>query len=235
LRPAISFHVQTKLISWMKIRETIDWARRAQFIYTMLAGLASIGFAKAILRHISSVWLWPICLAIGAATAYGVSWLPHREGEETAPQAPPDPCIGLFSPLQLEVFQLAKDMRSFLAKFEPIPPANYGGSESQKLKSLSERTDWRRKLGSSFQLQFNERMRTIELKLGANNIQINRTTIMNANGRRGLEVALLVYANVLTAMAHRLDGVVLDVNPEAVGPWKKDYPHPSRYRIARRK
>jgi hypothetical protein len=45
---------------------------------------------------------------------------------------------------------------------------------------------------------------------------INHPAI-DASGKRGIEEAIIRYADVLTAMAHRLDGIVLDVRTDVGG------------------
>src|SRR5262249_1346334 len=63
----------------------------------------------------------------------------------------------LFTPLQIEAFTFAKDIRQFLADFEPIPSANYSQTESQKIESLGLRQNWRHRLESAYKLRFEDR------------------------------------------------------------------------------
>lgn len=211
---------------WSGILSNAAW----EWIKALGGGLAT-SLAQALsqyLRHRPVDW-WGI-LALGAFSTlvFGILlWriqkpntvsnpTAHRDHKSTLDESvPADPCVGLFSPLQLEAFQLAKDIRNFLANLEPIPPADYS-TESRKLETLSERIAWSKRLDSMLRLNFDERTKTVELKLGANNIQMNHTAII-ASCKRGLVQAYGLYAAVLTAMAHRLDGVVLDARTDVGG------------------
>jgi hypothetical protein len=215
---AIAFAKATKalLASFAKLseiwRSPIEWFIGALILGILLyvgrnregKSLASTPETPVIEPDIEQPWD-----GYGSAEAWGAA----IEEQDTLANVPADPCVGLFSPLQLEAFQLAKDIRSFLKDFEPIPPADYGSTKSQRMRSSEERISWAKRLDSNYQLEFNDRIRKIELKLGAKDIHMDHSAIKDS-ARRGVEEYINRYADVLTAMAHRLDGVVLNVRTD---------------------
>ena len=208
-----------------KVKNFLDWVSHGKLIVELGFAIAGAKATKAVLASftkIPEIWRSPIewfsgALILGMLLYVGRNWggksLPPTA---EAPLVKPDSCVGLFSPLQLEAFQLAKDIRSFLQNFEPIPPADYSSGESQRMRSSEERIAWAKRLDSNYQLEFNDRIRNIELKLGAKDIHINHSAIKNS-ARRGVGEYITRHADVLTAMAHRLDGVVLDVKTDVGG------------------
>jgi hypothetical protein len=116
----------------------------------------------------------------------------------------------IFTPLQIEAFQLAKDIRQFLTAFEAIPPSlSFEDSEKRRLEGIGRRIAWRRKLDSAYRRHLGARERELELKFGECGIPINHSTAVK-DSRRGTEEAISLYATAIVAMAHRLDGVMLD-------------------------
>ena len=114
----------------------------------------------------------------------------------------------LFSPLQMEAFQLARDILKYFSDFEPIPP-NAGPKNTQREKdnSIYRRIKWRERFYSGFDLRFDERMRILRLKFAEHNV------VADFDGRfrdvREDETKMKLYAAVIIGMAHRLDGVRL--------------------------
>ncbi|MGA8089640.1 MAG: hypothetical protein WCA10_20380 [Terracidiphilus sp.] len=118
--------------------------------------------------------------------------------------------LAMFSSLQIEAFQLAKEMRGFLGNFEPIPPPiDYGATDKQKIIQSTERSRWRQKIMSAYELQFADRKRKITLEFGALGFPM---ALSHADhGIHEPIPAIEWEADVITAMAHRIDGAKLTV------------------------
>ena len=120
----------------------------------------------------------------------------------------PVPHDRLFTPLQLEAFQLARDILQFLADYEPVPSNHFSSkSDKQDADLLGQKIDWRKKLANSYKLRFEAREKLIEQKFGEQGIFENYTAYFS--GVRGFEEIIPLYAAILTTMAHRVDGVIL--------------------------
>ena len=120
---------------------------------------------------------------------------------------------GLFDPLQLEAFGLAKEMRDFVAGSEPIPDLGANVPEQEKLRQINLRGEWREKLRNGYRLRFRERQEKLFLKFGARGIRADSATATSLPGRPPIEKQIPWEAAVLTAMAHRLDGVIVAGTP----------------------
>lgn len=114
----------------------------------------------------------------------------------------------LFTPLQMEAFQLAKDILRFLADYEPMPSDRFSSNTGkQDADTLGKKIDWRKRLANNYKLRFEAREKLIELKFGEQGIFENYTAYFS--GVRGFEEIIPLYAAILTTMAHRVDGVIL--------------------------
>jgi hypothetical protein len=115
----------------------------------------------------------------------------------------------LFDPLQLEAFELAKEMREFVTQAEPIPVLDANGPEQEKLKQINLRGEWREKLRNGYRLRFRERQEKLFQKFGTRGVRAEGATAASLPGRPPIEKQIPWEAAVLAAMAHRLDGVML--------------------------
>ena len=104
--------------------------RRIYFVFEVLFALASGQAVKTVLTmytHLNPLWITPIWLAVSAAVlgvlTLGLNWLSRKQRveSETPSVVSPDPASLLFSPLQIEAFQLAKELREFYEGLEPKP------------------------------------------------------------------------------------------------------------------
>lgn len=120
---------------------------------------------------------------------------------------------GLFDPLQLEAFGLAKEMRDFVTGAEPIPVLDPNTPEQEKLRQINLRGEWREKLRNGYRLRFRERQEKLFLKFGARGIRADSAATTTLPGRPPIEKQIPWEAAVLTAMAHRLDGVIVTGTP----------------------
>ena len=178
--------------------EAIKWA-------WPLGRSAMISLGWALLERIRSVhvdWigigiLFALCMMLGYLV-FPVRMTFRRRATYESP---------IFSPLQVEAFQLAKDILKYFADFEPIPP-NAGPRNTQEEKdiSISRRVRWRERFYSGFKLRFDERIRILGLRFAEHNIQSNFNGIRDI---RDDEAKMKFYAATLIGMSHQLDGVRL--------------------------
>ena len=84
---------------------------------------------------------------------------------------------GLFTPLQLDAFRLAKDMRAFLERIGPKPvidPIAYEGSKDQRLGSMVAQAEavypWLNKLTNGYAKDFASRVKEIHFRFGEANL-----------------------------------------------------------------
>jgi len=105
----------------------------------------------------------------------------------------------LFSPLQIEAFQLAKDMREFLASL-PAP------------SSTEDRIQWRKNLRYGYELKFPDRQKNLLLRLGENGVRQPQFPPKQIEIR--LEERIRWEAALFTVMAHRLEGTRLKVEAD---------------------
>ncbi len=123
------------------------------------------------------------------------------------PEDPEGPAA-LFSPLQIEAFQLAKDIHKFLGDFEPKPPQfEHDWPERKRLERITERGRWAEKLMNGYRLRFEKRDKEIELKFGELGIKAHALS----EQPRKIEERIKRWEEELVAMAHRMDGVNLSV------------------------
>jgi hypothetical protein len=120
---------------------------------------------------------------------------------------------GLFDPLQLEAFGLAKEMRDFVAASEPIPALDSNVPEQEKLRQINLRGEWREKLRNGYRLRFRDRQEKLFLKFGTRGVRADSATAASLPGRPPIEKQIPWEAAVLTAMAHRLDGIIVSGTP----------------------
>ena len=77
-------------------------------------------------------------------------------------KSPADPCVGLFTPIQIEAFSLAKRLRKFLHEFGPAPTSGIDTSKAmssdqtvkQMLFSVDALTSWRTRLCAKYRADF---------------------------------------------------------------------------------
>ena len=120
---------------------------------------------------------------------------------------------GLFDPLQLEAFGLAKEMRDFVTASRPIPALDTNVPEQEKLRQINLRGEWRETLRNGYRLRFRERQEKLFQKFGARGIRAESATAQSLPGRPPIEKQIPWEAAVLTAMAHRLDGTIVSGTP----------------------
>jgi hypothetical protein len=118
----------------------------------------------------------------------------------------PDPCVGLFAPLQIEAFQLAKDICKYRKEFEPKPSFDNWKTEKEKLEKLEKRIDWAQRLMNGYQLRFEKRDKEIELKFGERGIRVP----MSSEPIKP-EDKIALWVEELVALAHKIDGIQLSV------------------------
>lgn len=106
-----------------------------------------------------------------------------------------------FSKLQLEAFQLAKDIREFVAAFPPRPPL------TDRAASIKASTDWDEQLMSTYKLRFGKKIEEIFLRFGASGHPIDPS--LYRAGAHQSDDEIRWEADVITAMAHRIEGVKL--------------------------
>jgi hypothetical protein len=121
--------------------------------------------------------VWPICLGIGALAAYGLSWLPRRDHGRT--QAPPEAITELFTPLQIEAFQLAQDLKLFRKTLTPYPDGDRallrpGEITPEYIASLSsQRRAWHDRVWHMYAGEgFPDRVTALANKAGAKGIDV---------------------------------------------------------------
>jgi hypothetical protein len=119
---------------------------------------------------------------------------------------------GLFDPLQLEAFRLAKEMREFVAKSDPLPVIDSAGPEKEKLRQLNLRGEWREKLREGYRLHFRERQEKLLLKFRVKGVRTDPVA-QTLSTRLPIEKEIPWEAALLTAIAHRLDGVIVSGAP----------------------
>jgi hypothetical protein len=114
----------------------------------------------------------------------------------------------LFSPLQIEAFQIAKEMRTFAADFEPKKPDGITSemTEKEKMARTNERINWALRCKAAYQLRFEDRHRKLLLRFTEKGI---RPYFPKSAGVPSIEKEIAQDAIVLTVMAHRIDGVEL--------------------------
>lgn len=119
--------------------------------------------------------------------------------------------LALFNDLQIEAFTLAKQMRKFLQTFEPIPPALdvKNDPDSVRLQKIEARSKWRQKIWAAYELEFAERQKNLILRFGAMGLPVDLT--LYRHGRTEVSQCITWEADVITAMAHKIDGVNLSV------------------------
>jgi hypothetical protein len=120
---------------------------------------------------------------------------------------------GLFEPLQLEAFRLAKEMREFVANADPLPGLDADGLEKEKLRQLNLRGEWREKLRDGYRLRFRERQEKLLFKFRANGIRTDNPVGQTLSPRLPIEKEIPWEAALLTAIAHRVDGVIVSGAP----------------------
>lgn len=81
--------------------------------------------------------------------------------------------LEMFTPLQLEAFQLARDLRSFLREIGPRPtidastfPSTTNGLAQSIVARFNLQSPWLQKLTSGYELKFAQRVKTVRLKFG---------------------------------------------------------------------
>ncbi len=118
-----------------------------------------------------------------------------------------------FSRLQLEAFCLAKEMRVFLRDFEPQPPPIDARTQDEqtRIQLMDERTNWRTKIWSAYELQFADRQRKLILEFGAQGHRVDLAQY--ARDKHEPATVITRQADAITALAHRLDGARLTVEP----------------------
>jgi cell division protein FtsB len=103
-----------------------------------------------------------------------------------------------FSPLQIYAFQLARDIRQFLASFEPCLPA------TDDPERIAQRIRWQRKLTANYELHFAQKAGNLLTEFAAAGHPIDLSLY-----RQGVHSApddIAWEADVLTVMALRISG-----------------------------
>jgi hypothetical protein len=110
-----------------------------------------------------------------------------------------------FSPLQIEAFQLSRDIIQYVSGLGPKPELDKPGTTENR-KKIEERQQWREKLIAGYDLRFADRDKAISLKFAEKGISI--TILQEAEY---VEPKIHQWAEELVAMAHKVDGLNLSV------------------------
>jgi hypothetical protein len=157
-------------------------------------------------RHTGAMWsmsaafafslvVFFICICIGAILNFlrSKSSKPAPLPQDESPkEAPPDPCIGLFDPLQIEAFRYTKDLTQFL--FDEMKSFPSGGDPRSEPSDVvhqysEQRNAWRKRVDSKYQLQFIKRGEELSLKFGAIGVHLDFSSF--SPGVKGIEKSIL--------------------------------------------
>jgi hypothetical protein len=163
----------SQMFSVKKLQGFIDWGRRIDWLVGLFGGTAAAAAARAVLlsfTHLSSLWLWPICLALAAIAVYGLSWLPFP-GRRSVP------VDGLLNPIQIDVLGAIKGLRELLVRVGPTPEyiADPNLRDLDKLgaklfewkKSLRL---WSSKADAQYRLNFASKVDDVRLRISASDV-----------------------------------------------------------------
>lgn len=122
-----------------------------------------------------------------------------------------DPSIGLFDQLQLKAFHLANDMREFVNNFEPQPPPidPHTQDVQARLQVMVERTNWRQKIWSAYELKFAEQIQRLKLEFSAKGVPLDLSQCRRDRHEPAHVIA--DEADAITSVAHKLDATRLSV------------------------
>ncbi len=121
-----------------------------------------------LIRHGSVDWIGIACLFLLTGVVFfflirAVHRTP-KESIEVQQEIATDPCDGLFTALQMESFQLSKELGELL---KDAPPAiNHWSMSAKELENLitNERIPWRRRITATYDLEFASRVKQVFLK-----------------------------------------------------------------------
>ena len=101
------------------------------------------------------------------------------------------PVLGpLFTPLQIEAFALAKDLRQFIAEAEPRPPIRLESGDV-KNDEMVQFVEWHTRLASGYERRFKDRVNKLRLKMGERRL-VSSSELLHWNGEPLNEIDLLV-------------------------------------------
>jgi hypothetical protein len=121
-----------------------------------------------------------------------------------------DPCVGLFTLLQIEAFQFAHDIEEFLKGVEPIPKTSHLDTQEENISKLKDIFAQRDKLDSAFKLRFEERGTKLERRFKEIRNPISHLPIHEIHSRNISKEGISLYTASIVAATHRIDGVMLE-------------------------
>jgi hypothetical protein len=117
---------------------------------------------------------------------------------------------GLFTPLQTDAFQLAKDIQDFLKGVEPIPRTSPSDTQAENIGKLKDIFSQRDKFDSAFKLRFEERGTKLERRFKEIANPISHLPIHEIHSRSISKEGISLYTASIVAATHRIDGVMLE-------------------------
>ncbi len=134
--------------------------------------LTSIGHLISREYHRSPIDWWELAGLMGLGlilVIFGV-WRERRDAplmaesssSEVTPSGPPDPCAGLFTPLQIDAFRLAKE----LVPLGRWPGGSLAAFIANNMIPDPKYNEWQRKVVSTYALDFAHRVRSLVLRFG---------------------------------------------------------------------
>jgi hypothetical protein len=208
IRPHVEFEVLKEVLKHFYLAYIAGSAMIAT-LSTFFHGLAHWQLVFGVIFLLSLCTL----IFIGWVVARSERFPPTNQKDDSSsiPAVSPDPVSLLFSPLQLEAFQLAKELREFFIGLGPRPDLNKGlvdGTEEGGRRALqgllTRQKPWCDEIIHGYELQFAARVSRIKHLFGAKGL-----------GNRAFEDVEhlgITQEETIPELARKIDRLAVDVN-----------------------